>query len=201
MSSRARLRDKWRLKKWYTVYAPEFFGNVAVGTTPADSPQKLIGRVIETTLYDITGHFDQQHVKLFFQIVRVEGENAYTIFKGHDFARDYLRSLVRRGSSRIDGIFTVETKDGYIVQVYLIALTTTRAKTSQERAIRKIMEQTVYRKAEQLNFEEFIQQAVLGKIASEVYNEAKKIHPLRKVEVYKTELLKAPILEELQLAA
>ncbi|HDI46566.1 MAG TPA: 30S ribosomal protein S3ae, partial [Candidatus Methanomethylia archaeon] len=58
-----------------------------------------------------------------------------------------------------------------------------------------------YRKAEQLNFEEFIQQAVLGKIASEVYNEAKKIHPLRKVEVFKTELLKAPILEELQLAA
>ncbi|MEM1798552.1 MAG: hypothetical protein QXX87_04940, partial [Candidatus Jordarchaeales archaeon] len=58
-------------------------------------------------------------------------------------------------------------------------------------AIRKIMEEVVKRKAEQLNYGEFAQEAVLGKIASEIYNLAKKIVPLRKCEIWKTKPIKA----------
>ncbi|RLE50605.1 MAG: 30S ribosomal protein S3ae [Candidatus Methanomethylicota archaeon] len=193
MSKPTRVKDKWREKRWYTVVAPAAFGNVEVGKIPSATPEGLIGRVVETTLYNITDDFSQQHIKLYFQIINVEGDKAYTIFKGHDLARDYLRSLIRRGSSRVDGIFTVTTKDGYEIQVAAISITEHRAKTSQERAIRKIMKEIIERKAEQLGFDEFVQQAVLGKIASEIYNEAKKIYPLRKVEVRKSELLKKPV--------
>ena len=54
---RVAVRDKWKLKKWYTIVAPPVFGNAILGTTPADDPDKLIGRVIESTLYDLTGDF------------------------------------------------------------------------------------------------------------------------------------------------
>ncbi|RLE50395.1 MAG: 30S ribosomal protein S3ae [Candidatus Methanomethylicota archaeon] len=192
MSSRARARDKWRMKKWYTVLASSAFGNAEIGRIPSDSPEKLLGRVIETSLSDLTGDFSLLHIKLYFQIVSVEGDIAKTIFKGHDLTRDYLRSLIRRGSSRVDGIFKVTTKDGYTLRVSAIALTRHRCKTSQERAIRQIMRKTIEAKAKQLSFDEFVQQAVLGKIASEIYNEARKIYPLRKVEIRKSKLLLMP---------
>ena len=184
-----KLKDKWRQKRWYTVVAPAAFGNVEIGKTLSDEPQKLVGRVLESTLYNITEDFSQLHVKLFFRIVKVENDKAYTTFKGHDLARDYLRSLVRRGSSRIDGIFSIATKDGYRVRIGVIALSTVWTKSSQKHSVRHIMEDVISKKNGQLLYDELAQQLVLGKIASEIYNAAKSIYPLRKIEVRKSELV------------
>lgn len=182
----------WRTKTWFTVVAPSYFGNVEIGLTPASSDEKLIGRLIETSLYDLTGDFSLAHVKLYFRIKDVKGSKALTTFKGHDFARDYLRSLVRRGSSRIGGIFQVTTKDGYTLMVTDIAFSVGRARTSQKKIVRDIMKNVTARKAKELNFEGFVQEAVLGKIGSEIYNEAKRTLPLRKCEIVKTRLMKEP---------
>jgi len=191
-----RVRDKWRAKSWYTVIAPPYFGNIELGLVPASEPSKLIGRVVESTLYDITNDFSHQYLKMYFQIIDVDGKTAKTIFKGHEYSRDYLRSLVRRRTTRVDGIFNVTTKDGYKLRVAVCAFTLTRIKTSQESAIRRIMQKIVEEKAAQLTFDEFVQEAVLGKIASDIYNEAKKIAPLRHVGVRKTKLLYRPEIEK-----
>ncbi len=198
--ARDRVRDTWSMKKWFTVLAPPYFGNVEIGLTPADSPEKVLGRVIETTLYDVTGDFSLVHVKLYFKIVNISGEMAETEFHGHEFTRDYLRSLVRRGTSKVNGIFDVTTKDGRVLRVYPVAFTVNRIKTSQEKVIRKMMKDVVESKAEQLNYGDFAQEVVLGKIASEIYNLARKIVPLRKCEVWKTKSIKvrARTLEMLQ---
>jgi len=187
--STKKVRDKWRSKVWYTVLAPPYFGNVEIGSIPADEPEKLLGRVIEVTLYEITGDFSHQYLKIYFQIIRVEGKTAYTTFKGHEYSRDYLRSLVRRRTTKVDGIFNVTTKDGYRLRVAVCAFTLTRIKTSQESAIRKIMAKIVEEKSKTLTLDQFAQEMVLGKIASDVYNEAKKIVPLRHVGVRKSKLL------------
>jgi small subunit ribosomal protein S3Ae len=178
-------------KVWITVLAPKYFGFAELGKTMASSPGKVIRRTLWTTLYNITNDFSHQHIKLHFQVIKVEGDKAYTIFKGHELARDYVRSLVRRGSSRVDSIFDVETKDGYRLRVFMLAVTVKRAKTSQKSAIRAIMRQVVVERASQLNFEDFVQELVLGKISSDAYNKAKKIYPLRKVEAMKSKLLQA----------
>ena len=187
--STKKVRDKWRSKTWYTVVAPPYFGNVELGAIPADEPEKLIGRVMEVTLYDITGDFSHQYLKLYFQITKVEGKTARTMFKGHEYSRDYLRSLVRRRTTKVDGIFNVSTKDGYRFRVAVCAFTLTRIKTSQEHAIRKIMAKIVEEKSAALTMDQFVQEMVLGKIASDIYNEARKIVPLRHVGVRKSKLL------------
>jgi small subunit ribosomal protein S3Ae len=188
------VRDKWRSKVWYTVLAPPYFGNVEIGSIPADEPEKLIGRVLEVTLYDITGDFSHQYLKLYFQITRVDGKTAHTIFKGHEYSRDYLRSLVRRRTTKVDGIFNVTTKDGYRVRIAVCAFTLARIKTSQETAIRKIMAKIVEEKSKTLSLDQLAQEMVLGKIASDIYNEAKKIAPLRHVGIRKSKLL-TPIVQ------
>ncbi len=200
MSRTRRLRDKWRSKSWYTVLAPPYFGNVELGAVPVDAPEKLIGRVIDSTLYDITNDFAHQYLKMHFQITEVDGKTARTMFKGHEYSRDYLRSLVRRRTTKVDGIFSISTKDAYKLQVSVSAFTLSRIKTSQEQAVRITMKKIIEEKASTLTLDQFAQEIVLGKIASDIYNEAKKIAPLRHVGVRKSKLIN-PLAQLLQLQA
>jgi len=191
-SKKRRVRDKWRDKDWYAVKSPSYFGGVDLGTLPSDEPSKLHGRVVDATLYDITNDFAHQYLKMYFQVTDLDGKTAQTIFKGHEYSRDYLRSLVRRRTTRIDSLLNVTTKDGYQLRVAVSAFTLARIKTSQEQAIRAITKRIVEEKAVILAFDQFVQEVVLGKIASDIYNEAKKIAPLRHVGIRKSKLLLAP---------
>jgi len=200
LSSRRRVRDKWRGKSWYMALAPPYFGNVELGAIPASEPEKVVGRVIDSTLYEVTNDFAHQYLKIRFQITEVEGKTARTMFKGHEYSRDYLRSLVRRRTTKVEGMFDVTTKDGYKLRVVVCAFTLSRIRTSQEQSVRVIMEKIVKGKASTLTLDQFAQEIVLGKIASDIYNEAKKIAPLRHVGVRKSKLLN-PLAQVLQLQA
>lgn len=189
MSRAPPVKDKWKLKKWYRVLAPEFFGSVEIATTPADDPSKVLGRSFEVSLFDLTGDFSKHHVMLKFQVVSVEEEVARTWFKGHELARDYMRSLIRRKSSKIATISNVTTSDGYVLRVTAVSLTTYRCKTSQKHAIRKEMMKILSEKASQMSLAEFVKSVVFGTLAAEIFESCKKIYPLRKVEIYKSKLL------------
>lgn len=198
MSRRRRVRDKWRGKSWYTVLAPSYFGNVELGAVPASEPEKLVGRVIDSTLYEVTNDFAHQYLKMRFQVIEVDGKTAHTMFKGHEYSHDYLRSLVRRRTTKVEGTFDVTTKDGYNLLVAICAFTLSRIKTTQEHAMRAIMEKIIREKTSTLRLDQLAQEMVLGKIASDIYNEAKKIAPLRHVGVRKSKLLN-PLEQLLQL--
>jgi len=188
-SKTKRVKDKWRSKTWYTAIAPPYFGNVDLGAIPSGETEKLVGRVIDSTLYDITNDFAHQYLKIYFQITDIDGKTAKTIFKGHEYSRDYLRSLIRRRTTKVDNILDVTTKDGYKVRIAICAFTLSRIRTSQEKGIRTIMERIAKEKASNLTFDQFVQETVLGKIASDIYNEAKKVAPLRHVGIRKSKLV------------
>jgi small subunit ribosomal protein S3Ae len=189
------------MKEWYDISSPAYFGGKMMASVPASSAENMIGRTIEATLYDITGDFSQQHVKLYFQVTRLKGTDAETIFKGHEYTGDYLRSLVRRGNTRIDSIVNLTTKGGYNLRVSVVAFSVLRVRKSQILSVRKIMRRILHEKAEALFFDQFVQEAVLGKIASDIYNEAKKIIPLRHTGIRKSKLLSYPAEEEADVAA
>jgi small subunit ribosomal protein S3Ae len=78
------------------------------------------------------------------------------------------------------------------------ALTLSRIKTSQEKLIRNMMDETIKEKAAALTLDQFVQEMVLGKIASDVYNKAKKVAPLRHVGIRKSKLIAQPAKMPLQ---
>lgn len=195
MSSRkgGRLRDKWRMKKWFTVYSPPYFGGNDIAAIPASDDEKVLSRVIETSLYNLTKQdMSQMNIKMYFQVTDIKGERVETVFKGHEYSREYLRSLVRRGGTRMDGIFDVPVKDGYGVRAYAAAFSRRRLNPSQENAIRRIMREILLEKGKDLNFDQLAQELVLGKVASDIYNKAIKIAPLRHVGVRKSKLIEMP---------
>ncbi len=180
------------MKEWYDVYSPPYFGERVVAGIPCETPTALLGRVVETTLYDITDDFAHQSIKLYFLVVNTKDHKAETILKSHEYATDYLRSLVRRGSTRMDGIFNATTKDQFSVRISIVAFTRDRIKASQEHGVRQLMRQIVDEKAAALNYEQLSQEIVLGKLGSDIYNTAKKIAPLRHVGVRKSKVVSIP---------
>ena len=189
-------RDKWSFKKWYVVYAPQYLNGVPIGEVPASEPQKLINRTIEVTLFDITRDLSHLPIKLKFQINRVESNRAYVRFKQLELSRDYVRSLIRRGTSKVTAVMDVETRDGWRLRITVLAVTAHRAKTSQKRAIRRAVVEAMKGYIAEADIATLIRDSAFGKLAAELFTAAKKIYPLRKTEVMKIKVLKVPPHEE-----
>lgn len=184
--------DAFRAKNWYQILAPAEFNRANIGETLADDPAKLTGRIIEATLGDISGDWTKQNTKMIFRIDEIGGNTAYTSYLGHELTRDYMRSLVKRRTSKIDANIVVTTKDGFKVRIKPIILTVKRARTSQIEVIRQIMVSVVNKRGSELAFNELINDVVMGKVASEIYKATKNIYPLRRVEIGKSELVFRP---------
>ena len=191
MSERSVSKQKQE-KRWYTVMAPEMFDRAELGETPADEPEQVYDRTIQTTLGELQNDPSENNTKLTFQITDVGSDAAYSEFIQHELTRDYLRSLTRRGTSKVDAFVTVLTTDDYRVQVQPVAYTTKSADHSQERAVRKTMVELVEDAAEERTFEGLVDSIVEGRLSSAIYSEAKTIYPLRRVEIQKTRLEAKP---------
>ncbi len=191
MSERSVSRRKQQ-KQWYDILAPEQFDREELGQTPADESEKVLGRTIVTTLGDIRNDASENNTKLTFKITEVATDTAYAEFVEHELTRDYLRSLVRRGSSKVEAYVTVLTTDDYRLQIQPVALTTKQADESQEKAIRRTMIDLVDDAASERTFEDLVDSIVEGRLSSAIYNEAKTIYPLRRVEVGKATLEARP---------
>ena len=191
MSERSVSKQK-RGKRWYTIFAPEQYDRAELGQTVADEPEKVIGRTIETTLGELTDDAGANNTKLTFKITDVGSDSAYTEFVKHELTRDYLRSLVRRGASKVDATVTVLTTDDYRVRIQPVAFTTKKADRSQEQAIRRVMIDLVREAAAERDFVSFVESTVEGRLSSAIYGEAKTIYPLRRVEIQKLTLEARP---------
>ena len=189
---RRRVRDTWKEKQWYKIMTPTEFGDAEIGTTPARDPDMLLKRSVESSMRELTGDFSKQYVKLYFQINNIAGDTANTKFVGHHVTTDYVRSMIRRGTSRVDTMSDVITKEGYKVNVHIIAITVKRAKSSQQKFIRETMDRLVQELSDDKTFPELIEGVVSGKMASTIYHETKKIYPLKRVEIIKTKVIEEP---------
>ncbi|MDH5658527.1 MAG: 30S ribosomal protein S3ae [Nitrosopumilus sp.] len=188
---KGRVKDKWREKRWVTVYAPDSFNNVPIGYIPITDDTNAVGRVIEVTLYDILkGDPSQHQYKIYFQINNVEGDKASTVFKRYEYSKEFLRSLVRRGSSKINFVIDIKTNDGYVFRVKVLALTHRQLNTSRQHALRLIARDVINNTIPSMNIEQFVQATCYSKINSDIMAAFKKVIRVRHVGLEKVKLIR-----------
>ncbi len=199
---KGRVKDKWREKRWITVNAPESFNVVPIAYVPITSDENAIGRVLEVTLYDILkGDPSQHQYKMYFQIDKVDGDKASTIFKRFEYSKEFLRSLVRRGSSKINFIINIKTKDGYVFRVKVIALTHRQLNTSRKHALRLIAKDVINKTVPEMTVEQFVQATCYSKINSDIMAAFKKVIRVRHVGLEKVKLIRTADKETILLEA
>ncbi|MCO5383894.1 MAG: 30S ribosomal protein S3ae [Methanosarcina barkeri] len=184
--------DGWKSKEWYNIEAPVYLNRIIVGNTMAGDPSLLVGRNVETTVGELTNDMTKNNTKVILRINNVVGDIATTDLMGHELTTDYIRSIVKRQTSRIDANVEVKTRDGYIIRVKPTCFTIKRARSSQIKAIREMMVEIVKRRAAESDFETFMQEAILGRLSAAIYRQAKFIYPLRRVEIRKTQIEAMP---------
>jgi len=190
-----KIKDRWKAKNWYNILAPPAFDNVTVADTLTDNPEKLINRVTGVSLQDITNDFRKSHIVLYFKVNRIEENNAHTEFDGHTLTSDYLRRMIRRRRSKIEGVYDVSTRDGAMIRVKPFATTDKRIQNSQKRVVRESMKKTLEDEAKKSTLSEFVKNIIEGKTGSEIYKHCKKLYPVKRVEIYKTEVVSQPTIE------
>jgi len=199
---KGRTKDKWREKRWITVHAPESFNVVPIAYVPITDDKNAIGRVLEVTLYDILkGDPSQHQYKMYFQIDKVDGDKASTIFKRFEYSKEFLRSLVRRGSSKINFIIDIKTKDGYIFRVKVIALTHRQLNTSRKHALRLIAKDVINKTVPDMTVDQFVQATCYSKINSDIMAAFKKVIRVRHVGLEKVKLIRTADKETILLEA
>ena len=191
-SAARKVKDKWKAKNWYQIQAPSLFDNVPISETLSDKPDSLIGRVTQISMQDLTNDFRKSHIKLFFKINKVEESTASTYFKGHTLTSDYLRRMIRRRKSRVDGVYDVETKDGAYLRVKPFAITEKRIQNSQKKLIRSVMKETIVNNGKAKTLNELLKEILEGRTGSEIYKNCKKFYPVKRVEIHKTEISRLP---------
>ncbi|KAF6246147.1 MAG: 30S ribosomal protein S3ae [Nitrosopumilus sp.] len=199
---KGRVKDKWREKRWVTVYAPDSFNNVPIAYVPITDDDNAIGRVLEVTLYDILkGDPSQHQYKIYFQINKVDGDKATTMFKRYEYSKEFLRSLVRRGSSKINFSIDIKTKDGYIFRIKLLALTHRQLNTSRQHALRLIAQDIIRKTIPEMTIDQFVQATCYSKINSDVMAAFKKVIRVRHVGLEKVKLIRTADKETVLLEA
>ena len=186
-----KIKDKWKEKKWVTVLAPDAFNNIPIAYIPVTSDETAKGRVLEVTLFEILkGDPSQHQYKLFFQVDKVNQEKATTIFKRYEYAKEFLRSLIRRGSSKINFILDAETKDGYVFRIKMLALSHRELNTSRKHALRLIAKDVIEKTVRNMTLDQFVQASCYGKINSDIMAASKKVIHLRHVGLEKVKLVR-----------
>ena len=184
-----KVKDRWKAKEWYKVYAPRMFNQVMLGETPSADPSSLMGRIIEATVHDLTGDFSKMHVKLKFKVTEVNGFDAHTVLIGQDLTSDYIRRLTRRKRTKTDHVIDIKTKDGYLVRVKPMSITEKRIQASQESAVRTLMTKDLQAAGAEMTISDIIRSVISGEMAKRLSNVSKVVVPIKRIEIRKTEVL------------
>ncbi len=198
MPSRRKAKRRKRKKSTYTILAPESLGGMPLHQVWSSDDKSLIGRIYKPLLYDLTEDLQHQNIILNLKIHKVVDGEAHSVYAGHRYVREYLRSLIMRGTTLVEGTTGVTTKDMFKYRLAAVAFTIRRINKSRMKAIRKIMHEKIRRKGEDLASDAFIKEILFEKVAAEIYGSSRKICPLRHVGIMKVKLLEAPrVVEEI----
>ena len=180
--------EGWKAKSWFKVYTPDNLGKAYIGDTIANDTENVKGRIMQATLGEITNDYAKQHIKMSFKVSEVTGDAAYTEFVGHEVTRDYLRSLVKRRSSRIDCHAQITTKDKKLVRLTISCYTFARANIAQEHALRNAILASVAAQAQAWDMNALVSGIVSGEISKDLFKAVKTLYPTRRVEIVKSKV-------------
>ena len=183
-------RDKWKLKRWYTIRAPRHpWDFKRIGETLGESDEHIIGRAYEMTQQEFDGNFSKMHVVMRFRVTECVGQDALTTFIGHHHQTDHTRRQIRRYRGKVDDVIDVVTTDGYLVRMKPLIITQQRVQTSVKQDMRTRTRDIIIAFCAKNTYSD-VQRALLdGKLEEEIEKGVKSIYPVRSVAIRKSQLL------------
>lgn len=182
--------DSWKAKRWHKILAPKLFQEQEIGETPALEPSMLLGRTVQSNLLLLQKDFKKQHVEITFEVFDVKGNTAFTRVKRYEISPSYIKKTVRRDKDRIDDSFSCTTSDGFHIKMKPFVLTRFKTKNSIITAIRIKTRQLLQKAIQKQTYDQLVEDLVSYKTQKMMWEDLKKIYPLRTFEVRVMEIEK-----------
>jgi len=190
-------RDKWKMKRWYTIRAPrnpwEF---KKIGETLGESDEHIMGRVYEMTQQEFNGDFTKMHVILRFRVSECVGQDALTTFIGHHHQTDHIRRQIRRYRGKVDDVVDVVSTDGYLVRLKPLIITQKRVQTSIKQTMRAKARELIIAFASKATYAKIQTQILDGTLEEEIRKAVKPVYPVKSVAIRKSQLLQEGVVNE-----
>ncbi|MFH1306503.1 MAG: hypothetical protein ABIH83_02490 [Candidatus Micrarchaeota archaeon] len=187
---KARVVDKWKLKSWYTIKAPEIFEGKEIGQIVAMEEETLKNRIIRSGLGELTGSFSSANAftSVLMRVNGVTGKTVTTKFIGHELSPSYIKTLLRRRRSIIYNIEDVKTTDGHTMRIKSVAVTAFRVSEAVRKDLRKAISQSIQSFGSELTLNTLSQEVLFGKFSAKLFGKVKNITPMRRLEIRKSQL-------------
>ncbi len=181
--------DKWKLKKWYTVHAPQMFDNKEICEIVASDDKLLLNRLIKVSLMELLGSTSQiaMFTTLYFRITDVKANAANTKLIAHQVAPSFIRTFARRGKTLLHNVIDANTKDGEQVRVKIIVVTAGKISENTKRSLRNALVDEVKKFSPDFDYNGLMHEILYGRLVSKLFNRLKQITALRRVEIRKSE--------------
>ncbi|MFC1722822.1 hypothetical protein ACFL0V_01655 [Nanoarchaeota archaeon] len=175
--------DKWRKKKFFSVFAPKVFQERELGQSIAYESNSLLNRFLTLNLMVLTGNVKKQHINITFQVNSVKGDSAYTRVVGYEVSAAAIKRMVRRMKDRIDHSFKAVTKDKQVVRVKPMAITVNRTSRAVRSEVRKALHRHMYQAIAKTDYDSLINGIINEGFQKETRSNLTKIAPLKAVAV------------------
>ncbi|MCL4383530.1 MAG: hypothetical protein M1168_00455 [Candidatus Marsarchaeota archaeon] len=180
--------DKWKLKKWFQVFAPKVFENKEICEIPANNEKTILNRNLKIGLNLLTNNVYNSNTNLILKIIDVANQSAHTKILRIELQDSYINSIVRKDHNAIETRTPVVSKDNNKIIIKAIAITRQRVANTKIKEIRKEMNNNIEEYCKKLDSDSIVKAFVERKFHSELINKLKKIVPISKVEFKKIEL-------------
>lgn len=181
--------DKWKKKIWFTLIASKEFDRKELGTTVAEKPQLVMGRTVAVGVRQLSGDPKKSHVTLIFKAVDVKGNKAYCDAIGHEIKDSYLRKFTRRRNSKVELVKFIESSDNKKIKIKTIVLTNKKSTGKKKTALRKVIADKLDQISKKHPSQEIISELVFGSLVQKIFSDAKKVEPLKRVEITKSRII------------
>ncbi len=181
-----------RAEIWLQVVSPEYLGAKAVGNMVIYSDEDPSIRRIDVLQSDLTEDPAHAYTKINLRISEVSGGKANTEYIGHEVSRDYIRSVLRKGSSKIEPIVDVVTKDGHAFRMRVTMIARNKVSTNKKTFLSNQLAKLMREKCSSYKLSQLVQEMVSGKTESDIFNFAKKHMRVKYAGVTKVKLVSPP---------
>ena len=200
-------RHPFAKKEWFQVMAPATFKETKqVGWTVCKKPvgtqiisDFLKNRVAEITYADIKESGANVNKKIKIRIDEINGNACFTSFYQYEVAKERIQSLLKKRQSLIEVIVEVKTKEGVVLRLSLIAVTSRRpgqtklnsyAQSSKIRVFRKKLSAELTKLAAERSCNDFVNDIVTDALNTKLDSFSGRIIPGIKTLIAKVKISK-----------
>jgi small subunit ribosomal protein S3Ae len=179
-----------KVKEWVKVLAPKAFEEKEIGKLLVSEEKNSIGRRIIVNALELVNNPNKYYLNFFFRVFKIENGVAYTEFDGFECTRDYISRMVLHKVKRMDLIQDIPTKDGVKLRVKSLLVAQKGIGEKCKKLMKKKAAEMILDFVQNSTVRDFLSKIMNDELKNRIFQELRKIYPLRYFEIRKVEVLR-----------